>query len=193
MRLADRNGNKLDGLDIVLAIIAVPVLFFIAFLFWPVSIGGGKNASRKAAGISNVKQIVLAMKTYSQDWDDHLPPAANWETCIRKYVNSEKAFTLPGPQNPPAPRFAFNAPMSGINLIQLESPESSVLVFETDSPTESSVGGQEMVRAFPESKVAIIGFGDLHVTAVLMTKTGSLNWSPKFKQPSKSDTERTTK
>lgn len=193
MRLAGRNGNKMDGLDIVLAIIAVPVLFFIAFLIWPVSIGGGKNSSRRAAGISNAKQVVLAMKAYSQDWDDLLPPARNWETTIRKYVDSERVFTLPIPPNHPVHRFALNAPMSGMNLVQLESPDSAVLVFETDSPTESAVGGQDMVRAFPESKVAIIGVGDLHVRALQLTKTGSLTWSPKFKHPSKSEKERTTK
>lgn len=62
-----RRGFTLIELLVVIAIIAI-----LAAILFPV-FSRAREQARKAACLSNMKQIGLAFAMYTQDWDENLP------------------------------------------------------------------------------------------------------------------------
>ncbi len=71
-----KKGFTLIELLVVIAIIAI-----LAAILFPVFSRARENA-RKAACLSNLKQIGTALMMYAQDWDESLPVATTW--CNRR-------------------------------------------------------------------------------------------------------------
>ena len=67
-----RRGFTLIELLVVIAIIAI-----LAAILFPV-FARAREKSRQTACLSNVKQIMLGVLMYAQDYDEVLPPADSW-------------------------------------------------------------------------------------------------------------------
>jgi prepilin-type N-terminal cleavage/methylation domain-containing protein len=89
----NRKAFTLIELLVVIAIIAI-----LAAILFPV-FAQAKMAAKRAADISNVKQLPLALLMYSNDYDDTAPIESNgpwdirydivtWKDCILPYVKS---------------------------------------------------------------------------------------------------------
>ncbi len=98
-----RSGFTLIELLVVIAIIAI-----LAAILFPV-FAQAKEAAKKTQGISNTKQMVLAMLTYENDFDDALPlggtgsrlidnpavGASEWQEAVYPYVKNEGIYKMP--------------------------------------------------------------------------------------------------
>lgn len=97
-----KTGFTLIELLVVIAIIAI-----LAAILFPVFARARENA-RRASCVSNVKQILLGMMQYSQDYDELVPHAytysgaginATWYTYTQPYIKSTQIFKCPSDPN----------------------------------------------------------------------------------------------
>ncbi|HEU4753946.1 MAG TPA: DUF1559 domain-containing protein [Armatimonadota bacterium] len=91
------RGFTLIELLVVIAIIAI-----LAAILFPV-FAQAREAARKAACTSNMKQIGLALGSYATDYDGYMPPSqlpptganVSWPTMLFPYVKNEGIFVCP--------------------------------------------------------------------------------------------------
>ncbi len=92
-----RSAFTLIELLVVIAIIAI-----LAAILFPVFARARENARRSSCQ-SNVKQILLGVIQYTQDFDEKYPPAYNtqanpnlhWFDVVQPYLKSKQIFTCP--------------------------------------------------------------------------------------------------
>ena len=110
-----RNGFTLIELLVVIAIIAI-----LAAILFPV-FAQARESARITSCTSNVKQITLAFRQYSQDYDENLPPRrlvdintgkvlGNWKHITQPYTKNFDVFKCPS--NPAAKKFDESDPVS---------------------------------------------------------------------------------
>ena len=98
-----RSAFTLIELLVVIAIIAI-----LAAILFPVFARARENARRSSCQ-SNLKQIALGIKQYTQDYDERFPnitiaaPTGNpgWAYAIQPYMKSEQIFQCPSDTAPP--------------------------------------------------------------------------------------------
>ena len=106
-RRQNPSGFTLIELLVVIAIIAI-----LAAILFPV-FAQAREQARLASCASNVRQMTLAFRQYSQDYDENLPPrridnpttkkhAANWKHIVQPYIKNYDVFKCP---SNPASRF----------------------------------------------------------------------------------------
>ncbi len=141
-----KGGFTLIELLVVIAIIAI-----LAAILFPVFQGIRENA-RRTQGLSNAKQLTLAITQYIQDTDERLPMAghtendldphceqAEWQNAIYPFVKSDGAFKDPNDSVPTggAPNQNPDA-ITGANGVTPISATSFIMgYYETDTASDT--------------------------------------------------------
>lgn len=116
-----------------------------------------RTAARSATSLSNLKQLVLGMVMYAEDWDGKLPDAAKWRSQIKPYVKNEEIFNSPfgGYQ------YCFNAKLSGVNIHKVLNPSDVVILYE-------GYNGKPPVAGYylPADGAARVAYLDGHVKSI---------------------------
>ncbi len=99
--------------------------------------------ARKAACLSNIKNLTIAAQAYAMEHDDRLPEADRWVEELRPYINNEAILKCPDDESEALSSYAMNQTLSGKSLGEIEDPASVVLFYETASPGENPVGGED--------------------------------------------------
>lgn len=84
---------------------------------------------------TNLKLIGLAIAQYSQDYDEHLPPARKWQNSevLQPYLKDERLYTCPA-LRPKGNGYAFNSKLSQISLARIRSVSQTIQIYETSNP-----------------------------------------------------------
>ncbi len=102
-----KKGFTLIELLVVIAIIAI-----LASILFPV-FGRARENARRSSCMSNIKQIGLGFKQYTQDYDEKYPIAIassdatfdasdqGWAQILQPYIKSTQIFQCPSETNPP--------------------------------------------------------------------------------------------
>jgi prepilin-type processing-associated H-X9-DG protein len=101
--------------------------------------------AQRASSQSNMKQIALGIIQYTQDNDEHLPDADKWVDEIMPYVKSEAIFRDPSAPAGEKWSYAFNRTLSRAPVAQLDSPASTVMLFESSKGTKNASDTGESV------------------------------------------------
>jgi len=117
---------------ILLGIIAAPALRRIK--------EANREAGRSNVCLVNVKQIATSMQMYAQDYDDHLPAAANWMDASAAYSETSSGgnkavFQCPTVQvkQPSGFGYAFNTKYAGKPFSKIAAPAVAQLVYDSSN------------------------------------------------------------
>lgn len=139
------------------------------------------TAKQKASNINcmnNVKQLCLGLMIYADENNGTLPSADKWCDAIISYVGNETVFKCPQGAGTERAHYGFNRKLSGVSLKQIESPATTVMIFEVSGGWNSS-GGADEVLATPRHKSIVIGFADGHCETVPVAgRLKALRWDP---------------
>jgi prepilin-type N-terminal cleavage/methylation domain-containing protein/prepilin-type processing-associated H-X9-DG protein len=85
--------RKIRGFTLIELLVVIAIIAILAAILFPV-FAQARAAARKAACVSNLKQIGLAFSLYAQDYDDMLVPhwvnaagIPDWKTLLDPYIN----------------------------------------------------------------------------------------------------------
>ncbi|MGM0491747.1 MAG: DUF1559 domain-containing protein, partial [Armatimonadota bacterium] len=104
-----RTGFTLIELLVVIAIIAI-----LAAILFPV-FARAREKARQTSCLSNVKQLMIGVQMYAQDYDERLPRHGfpRWTIKIYPYVNNVQVYSCPSADYNPPDLAALDA--SGLN------------------------------------------------------------------------------
>jgi len=91
--------KKSKGFTLIELLVTIAIIAILAAILFPV-FARAREQARKAACMSNLKQIGLAIIQYTQDFDEKYPIANNgsgltWYAVLQPYVKSYQVFTCP--------------------------------------------------------------------------------------------------
>ncbi len=129
----------------------------------PQETGLSGPAARRVRVQGNLKQLALAITLYAQDHEVRLPDADKWVDEVLPYVKDRALF-----RDPLAPvrtyGFAFNRALSRKSLAVIESPATTVLLFEsTKGVKNASDLGKSIPHPGRDSGGTDYAFADGHV------------------------------
>ena len=142
-----------------------------------------REAERSQTCLANVKQIATGLMMYSQDYDDHLPPAATWMDSASSYVENSgvrdhPAFKCPTVlvTNAAGFGYAFNSKYSMSRLTKIPTPSQAKLVYDSSNVSRNAA---DAVTSLPiparhhsaqfrrtRSQFDIMGYADGHARAI---------------------------
>jgi hypothetical protein len=107
------------------------VLLLPAILF-PV-FSRARESARRAACVSNLKQLGMATIMYTQDYDEKFPKSAAWMDEINPYTKREQYFhCLTASQSDPAKYgYAYDRRLSGKKWKDITSPAQTIMQFDS--------------------------------------------------------------
>ncbi len=124
-----------------------------------------RDNALKASCQSNMKQQMLGIMQYAQDYDEKLPPASKWVEVLQPYTKSEQIFqcpSMPATTKGPGYGYAYNQYLSGFVQSNIKQPAMTVNVYETLNPSRNWYG-RGTGRAYRHLGGSNIGFADGHV------------------------------
>jgi prepilin-type processing-associated H-X9-DG protein len=168
------NGIALAG-TIVSGIFLLMLPIFAAMLL--PALASAKQKAQSIACLNNMKQLSLSVRLYSNDNNNHFPPAATWCDALLPYAGgSTKLFQCPAGDGSKRCDYAYNAKLGSMAENNI-NPET-VVFFETDGGWNVS-GGRELMLTQPRHRnVFVVAFADGHVEQVPASGLAALRWTP---------------
>jgi hypothetical protein len=167
------NGVAIAG-TVVSAIFLLMIPIFAAMLL--PAFAKAKSKAQTVACVNNMKQIALAVKIYSGDNNDQLPPAATWCDAIHTEVGTDRVFKCPAGEKAERSHYAFNAKLGGLNETNIAP--NTVMIFETRGGWNVN-GGRELMLTTPRhDRRFVVALADGSVQQLYESQLGSLRWDP---------------
>lgn len=96
------NSHRKTAFTLIELLVVIAIIALLAAILFPV-FGRARENARRSSCQSNLKQIALGVKQYTQDYDERFPnvpttaPADSpgWAYAIQPYVKSEQLFQCP--------------------------------------------------------------------------------------------------
>ena len=139
--------------------IVVIILLLIAALVAAVAIPGfhrAREGARMSACQSNLKQLSLGMLMYAQDYDQALPPQANWQDVIYPYLRNEQIFNCPTTQLGRG-SYQYNSVLDLRKLGTITQPGTSLMLWDTGFPSGPGPHNEGWNLAFVDGHVKWAG------------------------------------
>ncbi len=194
------NVRKRTGFTLIELLVVIAIIAILAAILFPVFARARENA-RRASCQSNVKQILLGVFQYTQDYDEKYmpmytnPPVRYWPLIIQPYLKSTQIMDCPsssgakwtGGDTDYYPSYGLNTDFfeynggtlgKAINLI--EQPSATLIM--ADSANNPRVNPEGYARQplydtagnwaqYRHLDTTVVGFADGHVKAM---RRGSL-------------------
>lgn len=149
---ARRSREKASSKRLLEILVVVGILAILAAVLFPV-FARAREKARQSSCLSNMKQVAIAVQMYAQDYDDTLPPAADWQGLVSRYAGNDQIFECPTRQGR-LPHYALSPFVAGRNLGEIADPETTVMLYEI---------GEDGRQVYPHNDGANYGFVDGHV------------------------------
>ncbi len=170
---AGGSGIALAGV-IVSAIFLLMIPMFAAMLL--PALAAAKQKAEAINCVNNEKQLALAVRVYSEDHTNQLPPATTWCDAIKANVGSEKVFKCVAANSSSRCDYAFNAKLGGLDESKI-APDT-VMIFESDAGWNANGGPELMIGKPRHARLFVVTFVDGSVQQLRETQLGTLRWDP---------------
>jgi prepilin-type N-terminal cleavage/methylation domain-containing protein/prepilin-type processing-associated H-X9-DG protein len=183
--------QKATGFTLIELLVVIAIIAILASILFPVFSRARENARRSSCQ-SNVKQILLGVMQYTQDYDEQYPrmyafsgaTPIYWPQLVEPYVKSTQLYNCPSSSNAPfstigavVPHYGYNAMFdySQIALSAVNQPSATVLFADTSGCLRSAPEGfavEEIaynlirVPAYRHLDTTVVGFADGHVKSM---------------------------
>jgi hypothetical protein len=174
------SGGKLGGNGIALAGTIVSGIFLLmipiyAAMMLP-ALAAAKQRAQVINCVNNEKQLALAVRIYSGDNKDQLPPAATWCDAIQPEAGTTKIFHCPADFSGSRCSYAFNAKLGGVDENKIAP--NTVLIFESDGGWNANGGSELMIWKPRHARVFVVAFADGSVQQLRESQLNTLRWDP---------------
>ncbi len=180
---SERRGFTLIELLVVIAIIAI-----LAAILFPV-FARAREKARQTSCLSNVKQIMLAVQQYAQDYDERMPRHGNspdWTDQIYPYVNNVQVYNCPSASNNGPTTLAelgalfnysynyySNSGQNNMKLAQIARPSEALVILDgsyyISNPWRNDGSAIDNDGVPRHNEGANLGFADGHAKWMLPT------------------------
>ncbi|MCC6483847.1 MAG: hypothetical protein IT209_03280 [Armatimonadetes bacterium] len=89
-----------------------------------------REAAQDSVSLSNLKQLAVAVRMYTDDHDGLTPPSKTWMKALEPYVQNKDVFKSPTTGQP----YVYNYKVAGLKLKQIEANPSELIVFFEGNP-----------------------------------------------------------
>jgi prepilin-type processing-associated H-X9-DG protein len=152
------------------------LMLFMAAILFPV-FSEARLAAMRTACLSNVKQVSLASLIYAADWDDKLPSPNGWADQIEDVMTeSMHCPEVRRDVGRDTYGYALNAFLAGKKSESFASPETAILVFETEKLERNASGGEADLAQKRHGNRPNVAFLDGHAGSFTGTVRGE--WRP---------------
>jgi len=79
---------------------------------------------------SNLKQFSIAIHYYAEDYDDKMPPTANWSDVIIPYIVNMKAYVCPEAESLLC-GYSCNYKLDGVNIKRITNIPDTPMLFDS--------------------------------------------------------------
>jgi prepilin-type processing-associated H-X9-DG protein len=176
-------GNRL-GRVFANTIMVISLLIFLWFgCSGKFSIFQASGKAKKAACLSNLKMLSLAMYMYADDNDGYLPPEkANWTKLQYPYTKSKFILSCPvQPARENESSYGLNSNLENIKIEELVNSNKIIMLFESE--IGKNPRGRKELLATPTRHLGgyNIGFADGHTKFYLTESITDKMWGRKIK------------
>ncbi len=177
-----RSAGRIGGHGLAIAGIALSTVSLVVGLLLLGTFLSGIGVVRQVAvnviSISSLRQVSVAVRTYSTDYNDYLPRTAEWVGLLDAYLQETGALvSLPG-ESEQGRVYAMNRLLDGLRYADVSDPERTVLFYEAQFGSPLA-GGSELLPAQPRYQQGyVIMFVDGHIENVIPEAIDSLVWQP---------------
>ncbi len=155
-RWNDLNGEDLDVAWYKFTGIEAPTLANSA------AFQSERENARRSSCQSNLKQMMLGILQYSQDYNETFPTARKWIDNVMPYVKNEQIFRCPSLPDGDNYGYALNQNLDGLGLAKMNNPAQTVAIYETNDLTRNAFGVADE-RAYRHLGGSNIAFADGHI------------------------------
>ena len=167
------NGIALAGV-IVSAIFVIMIPMFAAMLL--PALAAAKQKAQTINCVNNEKQLAVAVRMYSDDHTNQLPPAVTWCDAIKADVGSEKVFKCAAANSSSRCDYAFNDKLGGMDESKIAP--NVVMIFESDGGWNANGGPELMIGKPRHSRQFVVAFANGHVQMLRESQLATLRWDP---------------
>ncbi len=121
-----------------------------------------RENARRVSCQSNLKQAMLGIIQYAQDYNETYPTARKWIDNIMPYVKSEQIFRCPALPDGSNYGYALNQNLDGLQMAKMDNVAQTVAIYETSDLTRNAFGVADE-RAYRHLGGSNIAFADGHV------------------------------
>ena len=177
-----RSAGRLGGRGLAVAGIALSTVSAVVGLLllgtFLSGIGVLRQVGVNVISISSLRQVSIAVRTYSTDYNDYLPRTAEWVGLLDAYLEETGALvSLPGEADQ-GRAYAMNRRLDGLRYADVSDPERTVLFYEAQFGSPLA-GGPELLPVQPRYVQGyVILFVDGHIENVIPEALDSLAWQP---------------
>jgi hypothetical protein len=135
-----------------------------------------KARAQSINSVSQLKQLGLAARMYSNDHKNKFPNAKRWCDDIKEFVETTKVFKAANDPSAGPCSYAFNEKLSGMDENQI-NPQT-VLFFEAEAGWNRSGGPELLLRQPRSAGTYVVGFADGSVQQISAARLQTLRWDP---------------
>lgn len=115
-------------------VITAPLLILAAIRLYG-SYAGQKTVAHREVCLDNLRVIGGALRAYSLDHDDRLPPAATWEDLLLEDTGDPRVFLCPAAPEGAETGYAYYAALSQGSLASLATPADVPMAYDSPKGT----------------------------------------------------------
>jgi prepilin-type processing-associated H-X9-DG protein len=176
-----KSQGRLTGKGMAIAGICLSSVFLVLFvLMLPATmlpaLAKAKQRAQTINCVSNLKQLALGVRMYSNDNKDTFPAGDSWCDSIQSYVGRPSVYQCKADRTGQRCNYAINQKVAGKK--ENEINPQTVMLFEIDGGWNVAGGPELLARRSRHGNIVNVAFADGSVQQMSPSRLSTLRWDP---------------